>query len=345
MLQTTHVQKTYVGNSSATALPIDFNFLSNDQITVEYILIATGVAATFVEGVDYTLTGGNPATHVTLTIAHASTHKVVITRETDITQATDLTVNTTYITQSLENALDKQAMISQEIDFRAGNYIASDAAVAALAAQVTALMAASLHTTGDAKLTYKVVADAGWVLANDGSIGSLSSGATNRANADTEPLYALLWGNISNTYCPVSTGRGASAAADFAANKTLTLSRLMGRALMIAGAGASLTNRTLGQYLGTETHTLVTGEMPAHTHIQDAHTHIQDSHTHAVFMPTANESLSQSYLDCSDASTNTVTGGTVAVNQNTTAVNQNAGGGAAHANMQPSGALNLMIKL
>lgn len=63
----------------------------------------------------------------------------------------------------------------------------------------------------------------GWVRANGRTMGSASSGATERANADTATLFAYLWNTFSNTICPVSTGRGANAAADFAANKTITL--------------------------------------------------------------------------------------------------------------------------
>jgi hypothetical protein len=93
-------------------------------------------------------------------------------------------------------------------------------------------------TTGDVKLTLKTAADTGWVLMNDGSIGNASSGATTRASADTEDLFTLLWTNTANAQCPVSSGRGASAAADFAANKTITLPRALGRALATYGAGS-----------------------------------------------------------------------------------------------------------
>lgn len=120
-------------------------------------------------------------------------------------------------------------------------------------------------TTGDVKLTYKTVADSGWVMITDGTIGSATSGAT-YANANAAALYAVLWNNISNTFAPVSTGRGANAAADFAANKTLAVPKLLGRALGIAGAGASLTSRSLGQTLGEETHTMTLAELVSHTH-------------------------------------------------------------------------------
>ncbi len=109
-------------------------------------------------------------------------------------------------------------------------------------------------STGDMKLTFKTVADAGWVMMNDGSIGNAASAATTRANADTAALFALLWANVADADAPVSGGRGGSAAADFAANKTLTLSKMLGRALGVAGAGAGLTARALGHAVGAETH-------------------------------------------------------------------------------------------
>ncbi len=92
-------------------------------------------------------------------------------------------------------------------------------------------------TTGDVKLTLKTSADTGWVLMNDGTIGSASSSATTRANADTESLYTLIWTNITDQWAPVTGGRGASAAADFAANKPLMLPKTLGRALAGYGTG------------------------------------------------------------------------------------------------------------
>lgn len=93
-------------------------------------------------------------------------------------------------------------------------------------------------------------AKSGWVKLDDGTIGDASSGATTRANADTEELFTLLWGQVPDTWCPVSGGRGASAAADFSAHKTLTLFKTLGRAIACAGSGAGLTPRVVGENLG-----------------------------------------------------------------------------------------------
>jgi microcystin-dependent protein len=172
------------------------------------------------------------------------------------------------------------------------------------------------------------------VMMNDGSIGSAASGATTRANADTQALYTLLWTNISNTWAPVSGGRGASAAADFSANKTLTLPKALGRALSVAGAGSGLTSRALGQNLGEETHLLTGAESGTAAHGHSA-------------------SGSVGYSQAGGGATTFIVGGTdgqgvdglfksVSVTVNNSASSSAA---SAHNNMQPSAFFNVMVKL
>ena len=117
--------------------------------------------------------------------------------------------------------------------------------------------------TGNARMTFANVAAVGWVLANDGTIGNGASGGTTRANADTVNLFTLLWNNISNADCPVSSGRGASAAADFAANKTIALPKMLGRALAVAGAGSGLTAFNLGDTTGANSTTISQANLPS----------------------------------------------------------------------------------
>ena len=108
-----------------------------------------------------------------------------------------------------------------------------------------------------------VTAPTGWVILNGTSIGNAASGATGRANADTANLYALLWDNYPDSSCPVSGGRGANAAADFAANKTLNLLDATGRVLVPLGGSPF---DVIGAFTGEVTHTLDITEIPSHYH-------------------------------------------------------------------------------
>ncbi len=104
-----------------------------------------------------------------------------------------------------------------------------DAATKAYLDAAIAALTAGLAPTGMRGSFFRITAPTGWVKANGGTIGSTASGATTRANADTENLFTLFWTSFSNLILPIqdSAGavstRGASAAADFTANKRLPI--------------------------------------------------------------------------------------------------------------------------
>lgn len=131
--------------------------------------------------------------------------------------------------------------------------------------------------TGAVISGFYTAAPTGWLLLQGSSIGSASSGATALASATAAELFTSLWNSLTNTEAPVSGGRGASAAADFAANKTLTLPDM--RQKFPIGKAASGTGATLGGTGGAIDHTHTA---PAHTHGLNDHTHSIPSHTHTV---------------------------------------------------------------
>lgn len=108
----------------------------------------------------------------------------------------------------------------------------------------------TIASTGDLKVSYGTASLSGWVKANGRTIGSSTSGATERANADTNSLFVYLWGADANL--AVSGGRGANAAADWAANKTIALPDWRGRALAgLDDMGNSAAGRLTATYFGT----------------------------------------------------------------------------------------------
>jgi len=160
--------------------------------------------------------------------------------------------------------------------------------------------AEALIATGDVIWSPKAGTRSGFVRLNGRTIGSAASGATERANADTSDLFTFLWDALADTQAPVSTGRGASAAADFAANKTLTLldakssgliglddmggsaaSRL-GSATFVNGAATTAGSVAGGSGTGANTQVILEANLAAHTHTFSATSSSDGGHTHTV---------------------------------------------------------------
>jgi microcystin-dependent protein len=180
-------------------------------------------------------------------------------------------------------------------------------------------------------------APTGYVLLSGRTIGNASSGGTERANADTQTLFELLWNSMTNTEAPVSSGRGASASADFAANKTITLPDARGRVIAgkdnmggttasrMTSGGSGITGTTLGTSGGTETHTLTTAQLASHNHAE------QVGQSQAAYKGWG--------WDIGVPLTDV---GSVAAGRLTT---DSSGSGSAHQNTQPTLVLNKIIKL
>lgn len=202
----------------------------------------------------------------------------------------------------------------------------------------------------------------GWVRQNGLTIGSATSGASERANADTNNLFLFLWNNYPNTKCPVVGGRGATATADFAANKQITLPDMRGkgpsgldgmgnsRANIIPDSavtsGGGDTGDTSAAFGGEASHTLVLAEAPTG---QFTHTFNDLGHNHTVG---GTDQLSNPGPGGTSMSATSIgpTGGTHTGNTSTSStgitstITDHAGGGA-HNNMQPFSLGTWYIKL
>lgn len=154
-------------------------------------------------------------------------------------------------------------------------------------------------------------APTGWVRCNGRTIGNASSSATERANADTSSLFTFLWTNYGDSVCAVGGGRGASAAADYAANKAIALPDLRGRSFFGLDdmgnsaasrlAAATIDQTTNGASGGADTVTLVEGNLPSHTHSFSATTSSDGAHTHFTVGDTTDASTESSPVTASDS--------------------------------------------
>lgn len=126
---------------------------------------------------------------------------------------------------------------------------------------------AGVRLPGEIQAMARLTAPPGWLLIDGKTIGSASSGATSRANADTFALFEQVWA-FPATSVPIytSTGaastRGASAAADFAANKRLPLFTPDG------GAFLRMWTPTQTRDAGREAGSVQEDAFESHTHSQ-----------------------------------------------------------------------------
>ncbi len=227
---------------------------------------------------------------------------------------------------------------------------------------ITALIAAALNSasgaafltaigaggffTGDIKARYGTGALTGYVRLNGNTIGSATSGAGERANADTQTLFQYLWDTDPNLV--VGAGRGVSSIADWNANKSITLPDLRGRTIAgLDGMGFTLAGRLtstyttgtpdlLGSGAGAESQTLTAAQIPAHSHpITD------QQHQHGVSI--TNAGGSNQFGPGGGGGLGTATTNFAFTGITTT--NSNVGGGAAHTIMQPTLLATIYIKL
>jgi hypothetical protein len=191
-----------------------------------------------------------------------------------------------------------------------------------------------LDPLGHAKVYYGSVLPVRHLWVNGCTIGDADSAATGRANADTIDLYTVLWdaANVSRSqiqlYTPagVSTTKGASAAADFAAHKRLSLPDMRGRVGVgldsMGGTSANIVINNeagvLSGYGGEENHILDINEMPSHVHSM------------AVMASVESGGYEIPPLDAN--------GKTATYNTNST------GGNSSHNNMQPWTACNYIMR-
>lgn len=206
---------------------------------------------------------------------------------------------------------------------------------------------AQLLQTGDIMSTFATGARSGFVRLNALTIGNAGSGATERANDDTEALYVWLWDRMADALAPVSGGRGVSGAADYAAGKTLQLpdgrdkgffgvdnmggGALGGFSAVSFAAGSTDAPASRG---GAAMHTLTTAQLAAHSHGGSATSAAPNSPTYTAFGSSVSVASGPNFSvpDWSSAVASQVSGSLA--HTHPLSIN-NEGSGQAHNNMPP----------
>lgn len=226
----------------------------------------------------------------------------------------------------------------------------------------------------------------GYVWSNGTTIGNASSNATGRANADTLSLFTVLWNSFTNAVLPIYTSagvvstRGASAAADFAANKALATPDRCGRLTVgadnmggisaknrITTAGCGIDGSVLGANGGAQNVALSGANNGAHVHTASSasagshyHTGTTDgigdhTHTYPVFVGGSAEgstyvqrsvatNITQQATSAAGAHSHGFATDSAGTHTHTITVDT-AGSGTAHLNVQPTIVSNFIIAL
>lgn len=192
----------------------------------------------------------------------------------------DISVSAQQATTSVSGI----AMLAQDADVVSGN---TDKIV------TPNLLKAYGFQTGDIKDRSLSSLPTGWIWGDGKTIGNASSNATNRANADTFELFKAYWEDAEYNYtgttatgralqvynsAGVAVAKGASAAADWAADRQIAVPDFRDRvkagrgnmggtpAGRLSGAPGGVNGNNLGNAGGAETHSLVEDENGPHAH-------------------------------------------------------------------------------
>lgn len=134
----------------------------------------------------------------------------------------------------------------------------------------------------------------------------------------------LLRANYPDLFAVIGTNYGSSSVDNF------NIPDLRSRTTVSVGQGSGLSEYTLGQTFGTETHELTSNEMPQHTHIDAGHYHTTgNSATGLAVAPGELPVLVPNPIPALTGSASANIG--------------NAGNSQAHENRQPSIAINYLI--
>lgn len=114
-IETTANKAAYAGDGSTTLFTFPYPYLDEDHIKVVK-LSAMGVESVLTKGAEYAVSAAGPSGTVTLVEAPAVGERLVIYREVELTQPSDFGAASRVRLQTLENDLDRLAMMAQQLE-------------------------------------------------------------------------------------------------------------------------------------------------------------------------------------------------------------------------------------
>lgn len=119
-LSTSTSKVVYTGNGTTGPFAFSFPIFTSSDLVVQKYTIATGAIETLVLTTDYSVSGAfsptNPAPgSVTLTASLSSSYKLIITKSLSYTQETDLQENDPLPANTIEFAIDRSVMLTQQL--------------------------------------------------------------------------------------------------------------------------------------------------------------------------------------------------------------------------------------
>jgi len=115
-ISTTDNRVSFAGNDSTDAFATGFKFFADGDLTVTLVTDSTGAEVVQVITTNYTVTGAgvDSGGTVTMVTAPASGETLVIERTQAYTQGLDLVENDPFPSDSVEDQLDKLAIMTQQ---------------------------------------------------------------------------------------------------------------------------------------------------------------------------------------------------------------------------------------
>lgn len=163
----------YTGDGATLIFPYTFKVFAEGDLTVSDYNVATGSSTVLTLNTDYLVDGVgiDAGGNVTLSGSYTSLptgSKLVIQREMDLTQEVDYVENDPFPAQTLENALDKITMITQQLQEQCDRAVKSD---------ISTVSSGIVYVDKEASASSAVVSLAASVASNSSAVVSLSQAA------------------------------------------------------------------------------------------------------------------------------------------------------------------------